>query len=97
MKKLLTLLAVALIAVPALCSAQDTIKALNQIRFENWTEDDWQDNDYYREIRKYITSFQRGTMRDGVLSMNKDALDSKFIVLQAQPFLGGGLWVSISF
>ena len=97
MKKLLTLLAVALIAVPALCSAQDTIIALNQIRFENWTEDDWQDNDYYREIRKYITSFQRGTMRDGVLSMNKDALDSKFIVLQAQPFLGGGLWVSISF
>lgn len=98
MKKiLLTLLTVALITVPAICSAQDTSKGLNQIRFENWTEDDWQDNDYYREIRKYITSFQRGTVRDGVLSMNKDALDSKFIVLQAQPFLGGGLWVSISF
>ncbi len=97
MKKIFTLLAVALITVPAICFAQDANKSLNQIRFENWTEDDWQDNDYYREIRKYITSFQRGTMRDGVLSMNKDALDSKFIVLQAQPFLGGGLWVSISF
>ncbi|MBQ8272651.1 MAG: hypothetical protein IJZ09_06575 [Tidjanibacter sp.] len=98
MKKLLTLLAVALIAVPALCSAQEqSHRSLNDIRFENWTEDDWQDNDYYREIRKYITSFQQGTVRDGVLSMNKDALDSMFIVLQAQPFLGGGLWVSISF
>ena len=97
MKKLLTLLAVALITVPAICFAQDANKSLNQIRFENWTEDDWQDNDYYREIRKYITSFQQGQVSDGVLSANKDVLDSKFIVLQAEPFLAGGLWIFISF
>lgn len=97
MKKIFTLLVVAMVAIPSLCFSQNTNKGLNQIRFENWTEDDWQDNNYYREIRKYITSFQRGGVRDGVLSMNKDALDSKFIVLQAQPFLGGGLWICISF
>lgn len=96
-KTIFTILALALIAMPTLCFSQNTNKGLNQIRFENWTEDDWQDNDYYREIRKYITSFQRGGVRDGVLSANKDVLDSKFIVLQAEPFLAGGLWINISF
>lgn len=99
MKTIVTFLAMAMVAIPTLCFAQDDTprKSLNDIRFENWTEDDWQDNDYYREIRKYITSFQQGKMSDGVLSTNKDILDSKFIVLQAQPFLAGGLWIYISF
>ncbi len=86
-------------ALPTLSLAQDDAprKSLNDIRFENWTEDDWQDNDYYREIRKYITSFQQGKVEDEVLEANKEVLSSKFIVLEAQPMIAGGLWTCISF
>ena len=35
-------------------------KSLNQIRFENWTEEDWVDNDYYRCIRETFDSYLAG-------------------------------------
>lgn len=97
MKKFFTLLAVVLVALPTICSAQNTDKGLNQIRFDGWTEKEWQDNDYYREIRNYITDFQRGMIRNGSLTACKDFLDSKFLVLKCQPMPGGGLWGFISF
>lgn len=99
MKKIFTLLAAAMVALPTLCLAQDNAprKSLNDIRFENWTEDDWQDNDYYREVRKYLTAVKKGQIQDDVISENKEILDGQFIVLEAQPMIAGGLWMCISF
>lgn len=97
MKKLFTLLAVALVALPTICSAQNTDKSLNQIRFEDWTLKEWRDNDYYREIRNYITDFQRGEIQNDDLTACKDFINSRFLVLQSQPMIGGGLWGAISF
>ena len=45
MKRLFTLIVVALVATTNICSAQG---GLNEIRFRDWEDKDWFDNDYYR-------------------------------------------------
>ena len=46
MKRIVTLIAIVLLAATSLCSAQEK---LNDIRFKDWTEKEWLDNDYIRE------------------------------------------------
>lgn len=70
-------------------------ESLNEIRFRNWTEKDWYDNDYFRALRKYIDACSKGKIRDEVLEPYKSALNGKFAIPQAQPHLGGAcLFVS---
>lgn len=98
MKKIFILLAVTMVTLPTLCFTQEeSRKSLNDIRFENWTEEDWQDNDYYREVRKYLTAVKQGEIQDGVISMNEKILEGQFIVLEAEPMILGGVWMCISF
>lgn len=39
-------------------------RSLNDIRFENWTEDDWLDNDYLRALRNYLNELTIGELSD---------------------------------
>lgn len=57
MKRIFTLIAVAIIAATNICSAQG---GLNEIRFRGWDDKDWFDNDYIRELRSYLDAYCRG-------------------------------------
>ncbi len=73
---------------------------LNAIRFEGWTDKDWLDNDYIKEMRKFFNTYTLGEMNDErfeSLAPYKSLMNSKFIVLYIQPFLGGGVFMYIVF
>lgn len=98
MKKLLTLLTVALIAVPALCSAQEqSHRSLNDIRFDGWTDEDWLNNDYIRTLRSYINACYRGEEVCEALPPFREESQSKFVILAIEPALIGGTYILFSF
>ncbi|MCL1934206.1 MAG: hypothetical protein FWF53_10410 [Candidatus Azobacteroides sp.] len=72
-------------------------KSLNDIRFSNWTEKDWYDNDYFRFLRKYFDSYYKGEIKDSDLEPYKSLLNGKFVVIDACPFIGGGMFINIAF
>lgn len=73
-------------------------RSLNDIRFENWTESDWLDNDYIRTLRSYLDDVVNGTneVNDDILPY-KDKLSGKFVIADLGPHLLGGLDISIIF
>lgn len=72
-------------------------ESLNDIRFGNWTEKDWCDNDYFRALRKYIDTYLQGNIVNKDLNPYKSILKSKFVIYTVEPFIVGGLFVSILF
>lgn len=72
-------------------------KSLNDIRFGNWTDKDWFDNDYFRTLRKYIDACYKGEIEDEVLEPYKFALKGKFTIFNAEPFISGGMFVYFVF
>lgn len=90
MKRFIALLAVALIATTNICSAQG---GLNEIRFRDWSDEQWLDNDYIRTLRSYIDACAQGEINDEALEAHKGLLDSKFCVAAIEPALFGGAFI----
>ncbi len=78
-------------------TANITGKSLNDIRFKNWTDNDWYDNDYFRELRKYLNACYQGEIVDKNLEPYKSTLKGQFAILNASPYISGGMFVSIVF
>ena len=72
-------------------------KSLNDIRFSNFREEDWLDNEYIRCLREYIDDYNDGKVDDEIPNQYKEKLKGKFIVLQTQPYLMGGLFIQLVF
>jgi len=79
-------------------------KSLNDIRFGGWTDKDWYDNDYFRYLRKSFNTCYESKSYSGVdeselskLQEYKSMLHSEFIVYNAEPFIAGGLFVTLIF
>jgi len=73
-------------------------KSLNDIRFKDFKKKvDWIDNDYIRAIRTFLDDYQLGHVKYPDLDPYKDKLKGQFIVYYAEPFIAGGLYVSIVF
>lgn len=70
---------------------------LNQIRFKDWTDEDWLDNDYFRTIRQHIDAWKSGKIKSEELDQYKDKIKGQFIIFSAEEFIAGGLWVHIAF
>ena len=71
--------------------------SLNDIRFANFTDKDWYDNEYIRTLRNYIDAFNKGEVEDAALESCKDDVKGKFVVANVEPFLLGGLYIQILF
>lgn len=72
-------------------------KSLNDIRFANFKDKDWIDNDYIRALRKYIDDYKSGKVKDEELNMYKDDIQGKFVIGRTEPFLLGGLFIEFIF
>lgn len=70
-------------------------KCLNDIRFANFKKEDWLDNEYIRCLREYIDDYNAGKVDDEIPDQYKEKLKGKFIVLQTQPYLMGGLFIQL--
>lgn len=75
----------------------DKTESLNDIRFGNWTEKDWLDNDYFRALRKYINDYLQGKVENNDLVSYRSILKSEFVIYNVEPFIAGGLFVSVLF
>lgn len=54
-------------------SIEDTTyrETLNDIRFAGWTSKEWADNEYIREVRRFIDAYNRGEFEDPYLDVDK--------------------------
>lgn len=75
----------------------DAQKTLNDIRFDNWGEKEWLDNEYIRTLRKYLTDCANGKVDNPDLAPYKEQIKGKFVVYSTQPFLAGGAFIQIVF
>lgn len=78
-------------------STSNVTRGLNDIRFGNWTEKDWYDNDYFRTLRQYIDACYRGEIENEDLEPYKSALKGKFVIHEAIPSPGGGMAICFIF
>ena len=72
-------------------------KGLNDIRFGDFDENDWLDNEYIRCLRKYLDDYSSGKIQDESLDPYKDVVKGKFIIASAEPYLMGGMLLYIIF
>lgn len=72
-------------------------KGLNDIRFANFTDKDWLDNEYIRCLRKYLDDYNSGNIKDEDLDPYKEKVCGKFVIGSCEPYLFGGLVISIMF
>lgn len=70
---------------------------LNGIRFEEWSDKEWLNNNYIRSVRLYIDAYNLGLVKDKGLDKHKTALKGKFCICSIEPFMGGGAWMHIAF
>lgn len=61
------------------------------------TDEDWLDNDYFRALRKYIDAYIQGKIENKDLASYQSILKSKFVIYNVEPFIAGGLFVSVLF
>lgn len=72
-------------------------KSLNDVRFNGWTDADWLDNDYIRALRKYIDTYCHGEIKNHDIDQYRSIMQSKFAVLNIEPFIAGGTFITIAF
>lgn len=72
-------------------------KGLNDIRFADFNENDWLDNEYIRCLRRYLDNYNNGTIEDENLDQYKEKLKGKFIIAWSEPCYFGGLFLQITF
>ncbi|MBO7068042.1 MAG: hypothetical protein J6W52_05130 [Bacteroidaceae bacterium] len=72
-------------------------KSLNDIRFANFSEKDWLDNEYIRCLRRYLDDYNSGKIENDVLDQNKEKIKGNFVIAWAEPYLMGGLFIRFIF
>lgn len=86
------------VSVDSLLEDSDGIYGgFNEIRFKDFTDEDWVDNDYIRCLRQYITDYNEGKKEDEHLDPYKDKISGQFAVLSISPFMEGGAFIYIVF
>ena len=70
---------------------------LNGIRFEEWGDKEWLNNNYIRSVRLYIDAYNLGLVKDEELDKHRAALKGKFCICSIEPYVYGGAWVHIAF
>ena len=74
-----------------------TRETLNDIRFDGWTKKEWADNEYIREVRRFIDAYNNGEFEDTYLDEYKEYIQGKFVIGDINPGLWGGAFMYIVF
>lgn len=72
-------------------------KSANDIRFGNWEESDWLDNEYIRTLRKYLDDYNAGKVNNPNLDPYKEQIKGRFVIYSIEPYLLGGAFIKITF
>ena len=72
-------------------------KTLNEIRFGGWTDKEWLDNDYIRELRKRIDAYNSGEIVDANSEQYLDYFKGQFVIFNIEPYIMGGAFIYFVF
>ena len=74
-------------------------KSKNEIRFGDWTDKDWYDNDYFRFLRKCFDDCYKGIENENTddLQEYKSLLHNQFFIYSAEEYIGGGMFIVLGF
>lgn len=72
-------------------------RGLNDIRFENFKDEDWIDNEYIRALRRYLDGVCEGKVENEELEPYRELLKGKFVIYLSEPAMLGGLFLQIVF
>lgn len=75
----------------------DDSVSLNDIRFANFSDVDWLDNDYIRSLRLYLDEVASGKVEDEELAPYTQIIKGQFVILNIEPALMGGTFINIVF
>lgn len=78
-------------------SADTTSLALNDIRFKDWDNERWLDNEYIRTLRQYLNEVADGKRVNENLEFYKSIISGKFVIGNIEPYLLGGAFIQIIF
>lgn len=70
---------------------------LNGIRFEEWGDKEWLNNNYIRSVRLYLDAYVFGLVNNEDFDKHKLAMKGKFCLCSIEPFVYGGAWMHIVF
>lgn len=70
---------------------------LNDIRFANFNDEDWLDNDYIRCLREYLDDYNGGEFEDEELEPYKEKIRGKFVIYNVELSQMGGLRILFLF
>lgn len=70
---------------------------LNDIRFADFKDEDWLDNEYIRCLRRYLDDYNSGKIKNEELDQYKEKLKGKFVIGNVEPCYYGGLFLQITF
>ncbi len=71
-----------------------TLRKLVGLKVLITTDNDWYNNEYFKELRKYIDDIVNDSDLD---EKEKEALSGKFFIGKAEPFLMGGMYIEFVF
>ena len=70
---------------------------LNEIRFADWGDEEWSDNEYIKAVRKHIDKLNNGEITDEMIEPLKHYLQGKFVITYMEPSYYGGAMVQFFF
>ncbi len=70
---------------------------LNGIRFEEWGDKEWLNNNYIRSVRLYLDAYVLGLIKNEGFDKHKAAMEGKFCICSIEPCVYGGVWMHIAF
>jgi len=75
----------------------DDFTSLNDIRFADFDDDDWLDNEYIWALRHYLDDMDVSKIKDERLMPYRKVIKGKFVIARVEPALMGGLFIMFSF
>lgn len=77
---------------------EDSIgESLNDIRFADFKDKDWLDNEYIRTLRKYLDTYNRGETEEENLNPYRNITKGQFVIANVSPSPWGGLRIHFMF
>ena len=71
--------------------------SLNDIRFADYDDDDWLDNEYIQALRHYLDDIDVSKIKNERIKPYSKVIKGKFIILRIEPTQLGGMLIIFSF
>lgn len=76
---------------------ESSLESLNDIRFADFDDDDWFDNEYIWALRHFLDDIDPDKIQDEGMKPYRNVIKGKFVIAEVEPALMGGLFIMFTF